>query len=162
MAHFANGFPGIRNHMLRSDHASNAIVGETYCHAINLQPNAHCVESDSALTLSEEQGSQFREIDIQADIDLLIKNAYIKGDEIPILVRKYNITSWVRRKCDICQRDLRYGFHDGMAFYNPSCDCNTLALPELRSYAEVAQVFNMQIGEEKKRQLLGSFLRSGK
>ncbi len=75
-------------------------------------------------------------------------------------VETHNITQWALRSCSICQQPLYYVFEDGKVGFAPGCGCTDSGMIYARTYAQVAETFNMQTPEVRQR-MWDSFIKSG-
>lgn len=85
----------------------------------------------------------------------------ISAEEVRAAVKKYNIKSWMLRRCSMCGYELRYLFKDDLVGYDTGCFCtNNFGGVRLADYHEIAEFFNMQI-EEVAESMWNDFTHSG-
>lgn len=81
--------------------------------------------------------------------------------EVRATVEKQNIKRWTLRTCSMCNAPLQYLFGNDAVAYDSNCDCVSYWTPrQPRSYAEVADCFNMQTPEVRQR-MWSDFASSG-
>lgn len=76
----------------------------------------------------------------------------ITGEQIKEAVKKHRIVSWSPRSCSICESKLHYYFYNAgdTVLFDSSCDCVIVGSdPELRSYDDIAEIYNN--GDEETR-----------
>lgn len=85
----------------------------------------------------------------------------VTAEQVEEAVKKYNIKSWVLRNCSLCEDPLSYLFHEGLVLYDANCSCVNYWNPhQKRSYAELAETFNIQTPEHRASMWM-KFLESG-
>lgn len=62
--------------------------------------------------------------------------------------RSHGITWWPIRDCSLCGVPIGYRFAGELVAFSSSCDCNSLAGLESRTWDDVAGHYNMQTSPE--------------
>lgn len=77
-------------------------------------------------------------------------------------VKQHGIKRWMLRECTLCHYPLCYSFEDGRVFYDMGCDCTGQSGgPQERSYADVADAFNIQTNPAIYKRMWNEFITSG-
>lgn len=67
------------------------------------------------------------------------------GDDFRKQVKLHGITKWPSHPCSICNVWVGYEFHDGAPYYNSSCGCSGGSALQVRTWDDVAEMYNMQV-----------------
>ena len=77
--------------------------------------------------------------------------------EIEESVKKNNITHWFPFRCYICNEQYGFYFENGIVTFDGACSCNAIFGPRQTTFQEIAEIYNKNINENFRKEILEYF-----
>ena len=80
------------------------------------------------------------------------------GEDFRRQVKDLGIKSWTLRECSMCETPLNFIFDGDDVYYDSNCECVTYrTIPQLRTYEDIADIYNMNLGAHQFIRKINSF-----